>query len=59
MADDHVDRVSLLVANTRRNRQVLREFDELISARFPLGTRAIMRRLKAGYLPDRSGIVLR
>jgi hypothetical protein len=59
MADDRVERVILLVADTRRTRQVLREFRTLVTARFPLGTRAVMRRLKAGVLPESSGVVLR
>ena len=42
MADDGVIVVILLVADTRRNRQVLAEFGELIAARFPLDTRAVM-----------------
>lgn len=59
MADDEVDRVILLVADTRRNRGVLGEFRELIRARFPLDTHAVLRRLRAGSLPEQSGIVLR
>jgi len=58
MADDHVDRVILLVADTRRNRRVLSEYRELIAARFPLGTRAVLRELRAGRIPGQSGIVL-
>ena len=59
MADDQVDVVILLVADTPRNRRVLREFRELIATRFPLDTRAIMRQLRAGRLPERSGVVVR
>jgi hypothetical protein len=59
MADDQVDLVILLVADTPRNRRILREFHELIAARFPLDTRAVMRQLRAGHIPDRSGIVVR
>lgn len=59
MADDRVDRVILLVADTHRNRRVLREFREQLMARFPLGTAAVMRELRAGRLPERSGIVIR
>jgi transcriptional regulator with XRE-family HTH domain len=58
MADDHVDRVILLVAATRRNRRVLREFGGLIAERYPLGTREVMAALAAGRLPERSGVVL-
>lgn len=59
MADDHVERVILLVSDTRRNRGVLAEFRELVAARFPLDTRPVLRSLRAGELPERSGIVLR
>ena len=38
MADDHVVRIVLLVADTRRNRRVLREFRALLSERYPLTT---------------------
>jgi transcriptional regulator with XRE-family HTH domain len=58
MADDAVERVILLVADTRRNRRVLREFATLVSDRFPLGTRDVMRELRAGRIPARSGVVL-
>lgn len=58
MADDQVDLVILLVADTPRNRRVLREFRELIAARFPLDTRAVMRQLRAGRIPERSGVVV-
>ncbi len=59
MADDHIDRVILLVAGTHRNRRVLREFRELIAGRFPLDTRTVMRHLRAGELPPASGVALR
>jgi hypothetical protein len=59
MADDGIERVILLVADTHRNRRVLSEFRELLRARFPLDTRAVMQQLSAGRLPDQSGIVLR
>jgi transcriptional regulator with XRE-family HTH domain len=59
MADDHVERVILLVADTRRNRRVLREFRESLAARFPLGTRELLHELRAGRLPKQSGIILR
>ena len=59
MADDHVERVILLVADTRRNRRVLGEFRGALAARFPLATRDVMRELRAGRLPEQSGIVLR
>ena len=59
MADDEVDVVILLVSDTLRNRRVLREFRELIGAHFPLDTREVMACLRAGRLPEQSGIVIR
>jgi transcriptional regulator with XRE-family HTH domain len=59
MADDSVECVILLVADTHRNRRVLREFREMLRARFPLDTRQVLRELRAGRLPDQSGVVLR
>ena len=58
MADDEVDRVILLVADTPRNRRVLREFRPLLAERFPLDTRAIMRELRDGRLPPAGGVVI-
>jgi transcriptional regulator with XRE-family HTH domain len=58
MGDDGVERVVLLVADTRRNRGVMREFRELIAERYPLGTREIMRALGGPRLPPRSGVVI-
>ena len=58
MADDHVDVVVLLVADTQRNRSVLREFGALLENRYPIGTRGILGALQAGRLPERSGIVI-
>ena len=58
MADDGVDRVILLVTDTRRNRSVLAGFGPLISDRYPLRTRQVLRALRSGRLPDRSGIVV-
>jgi transcriptional regulator with XRE-family HTH domain len=42
-----------------RNRHVLREFREPLAVRFPLGSRELLRELRAGRLPERSGILLR
>jgi transcriptional regulator with XRE-family HTH domain len=58
MAADGVERVILLVADTRRNRRVLREFHELVGARYPLRTRAVMVGLRAGRLPRANGVVV-
>jgi transcriptional regulator with XRE-family HTH domain len=58
MRDGGVDRLVLLVADTRRNRRVLREFRGLIMARYPLDTRSVMRSLRRGHLPGQSGVVV-
>ena len=58
MADDNVARVILLIADTRRNREVLREFRELIDARYPLDKRGVMRELRNGRIPEQSGLVV-
>jgi transcriptional regulator with XRE-family HTH domain len=59
MADDGVERVILLVADTHRNRQVMREFRASLAVRFPLDTRAVLDALRAGRVPPHSGVVLR
>jgi hypothetical protein len=59
MGDDGVEVVILLVADTHRNRRVLREFRELIRVQFPLDTREVLAALRAGRVPERSGIVIR
>jgi transcriptional regulator with XRE-family HTH domain len=56
--DGGIDRVILLVAGTDRNRQIIREFDALLGVRYPLRTRGILRMLRTGELPSRSGIVV-
>ncbi len=58
MADDRVERVILLVADTKRNRRVLKEFRELLRGRYPLDTRPVLRALREGHLPSDSGIVV-
>ena len=58
MEDDDVDRVILLVADTRRNRDVLRSQPSLLRSRFPLDSGLILAALRAGRLPERSGILV-
>lgn len=58
LADDGALRVILLVAATRRNRRVLREFGDLISARYRLDTRAVLGHLRSGRLPPASGVCI-
>ena len=55
MRDDGVNQVVLLVADTRRNRWVMREFQALIRERYPLSTREVMTALSSGRLPRASG----
>ena len=55
---DGVAEVVLLVADTRRNRRVLREFRPLISQRYPMTTRQVMTGLAAGRLPTASACVV-
>jgi transcriptional regulator with XRE-family HTH domain len=58
MADGGVGRVLLLVADTKRNRRVLREFRSLLDERYPMDTRAVLGALRAGRTPGASGIVV-
>jgi hypothetical protein len=58
IADGGADRVVLLVADTKRNRGVLREFRPLLQDHYPLDTRTVMRALRVGRVPEASGIVL-
>jgi transcriptional regulator with XRE-family HTH domain len=58
MADTGVSRMILLVADTPRNRAVLRAYRELLRDRSPLDSRAILAAIRAGRCPDRSGILI-
>jgi transcriptional regulator with XRE-family HTH domain len=58
MADDQVERVLLVVARTRRNRQVIAEFRKLLAHRYDLSARATLITLRAGRLPPRSSLLL-
>jgi hypothetical protein len=58
MADDDVDRVILLVADTRRNRDAIRASGELLRARFPLHAHQVRAAMAAGRCPPASGIVV-
>ncbi len=55
--DAQLERVILLVSDTRRNRLILREADALRRA-FPLETRAVMAALTRGRDPGADGIVV-
>ena len=50
--------VLLLVADTARNRRILRAHREALRARFPLDTRAAMADLGAGRLPAVGAIIV-
>jgi len=56
--DSAVDVVLLLVADTDRNRRILRAHRETLRARFPLDTRAAMALLRAGDLPTAGAIIV-
>jgi transcriptional regulator with XRE-family HTH domain len=55
--DGGLDRMILLVADTRRNRAALATCRESLRETFPLDTRAILGTLRAGSIPERSGIL--
>lgn len=56
--DGGVDVVLLLVADTDRNRRILRAHREALRARFPLDTRAAMAYLRAGRLPPAGAVIV-
>ena len=56
--DDGVERVILLVSDTKTNRAVIREGKSLLRARYPLSGRAVLRALREGTCPKAGGIVL-
>lgn len=58
IADDRADCVILLVAASRANAAVLREFRPLLRANFPLGTRQMLTSLRRGEAPSASGVVV-
>ena len=58
LRDAGADRVILLVADTKGNRRVIREFGDLLAERYPLRTRVILRRLRTGQLPEASGVCM-
>jgi transcriptional regulator with XRE-family HTH domain len=56
--DGHVDSVVLLLANTRSNRMVVREFSDVLRVNFPLASAPMLAALASGRNPGASGIVL-
>ncbi len=53
-----IDRVVIVIAATHTNRRALQLAGEVLSADFPLDTKAVMRALERGNDPGASGIVL-
>lgn len=58
LRDSGVDRLVLLVAATRHNRAVLREFRSALASTFPLDSRETLAALRTGRAPAQNGIVL-
>jgi hypothetical protein len=56
--DGDVDVVILVVADTRRNREMLELHRDGLRELLPLDSRQVLASLRNGRLPDRSGIVL-
>jgi transcriptional regulator with XRE-family HTH domain len=58
LRDGGVDVLILIVADTAANRRVLAVHREELRARLPLDGRDVLASLRAGRLPDRSGVVV-
>ena len=56
--DGQVDVVLLLVADTDRNRRILRTHREALRGRFPMDSRAALAFLRAGRLPPVGAIIV-
>lgn len=56
--DGHVDRLLLLVADTRANRRVIGEVSRVLSQQGFVGTRRMMRAVRDGRDPEHSGWAL-
>ena len=56
--DGGIELIVLLVADTRGNRHMLSHHREALRTSFPLDTRAMLRALRDGRLPEASGIVV-
>lgn len=57
-SDGSIDRLILLIADTRHNAIVLRDARALLAGDFPLDTRAVLRALGEGRDPGANGIVV-
>jgi transcriptional regulator with XRE-family HTH domain len=58
MRDSGVERMILLLSDTRANRAVLAEIRESLREEFPLDTREVLTALRGGRDPGASGIVV-
>lgn len=58
LADGNVDRLVLLIADTKHNALMLRDARPLLAGDFPLDTRAVLRALAEGRDPGGNGIVV-
>jgi hypothetical protein len=56
--DTGLDRLILLVADTRGNREVLERHRDALRASYPLDTREILAALGRGEMPSADGIVV-
>jgi transcriptional regulator with XRE-family HTH domain len=56
--DGAVDRVILLVNDTAWNRRVMRAARDALRGRFPADGRELLRAIRAGHAPGRSGILV-
>ena len=56
--DMGIDRVIIVAAASRTNRNALALAGEVLASDFPLGTRAVLRALAAGRDPGANGVVL-
>ena len=57
-AEGGVDRLLLLVANTKHNRLTLRQAGPVLVESLPMSTRAVMACLRRGELPAADGLVI-
>jgi hypothetical protein len=56
--DPGISSVVLVMADTRHNRSLLKEFGEVVRAELPVASKVIIEALAAGREPGGSGIVL-
>ena len=56
--DANLDRLVLVVADTKSNRLVLDAHRAVLRGSFPLDTRAVLAALRAGHAPAADGIVV-